>query len=103
MSAARFHPIAIVLNRQIKCSVAAQVRNHFRARRLQPFLAGKDTNIFDTLIARQPVDVGDDLEFLSSLSDEITRAFADFIEHFARSAKSCQLSRIFLQPHRLEQ
>src|SRR5205814_7210071 len=60
-SSPRLHPIALVLHRQINRPVITEICRLLEARRIQATLARENTNILGALVARQPIDVGDDL------------------------------------------
>ena len=69
--------LALMLHRQVNRPVISEIRRLPEARRIQAICASEDANIFGALVARESVDVGDDLVFFSSLLDECLRAVAD--------------------------
>src|SRR5262249_35852947 len=103
VGAARFHPIAVMLYRKVCRPVIAQARGHLETRWLESALAGQDANIFHPFIARQTVDVRDDLVFFSSGFDECPSAITDFGQGAARASESGKFSVAFLKPHPLKQ
>ena len=89
-----------MLHRQINRPVITEICRLLEARRIQATLARENTNILGALVARQPIDVGDDLVFLSSGFDKFLRFVTDLVQQSPRFVHRAELPPSLYQPLR---
>ena len=89
-----------MLHRQINRPVITEICRLLEARRIQATLARENTNILGALVARQPIDVGDDLVFLSSGFDKFLRFVTDLVQQSSRFVHRAELPPSLYQPLR---